>query len=167
MKKRIYYIEDSPKDFYRFRSELRSNQFDIFPSEEDWGNEIQTIKLFLQNANDESKSLVESIFLRYRIDLFIIDIKLFHRDTGGDIIFRGILKTNEQLNNKNYIFLSIAPKEKNSVIHVSQNVRFVPKYAGEHEEVNYEKTAIKLFAEIKELLLLSDNDPMDFIRDIF
>jgi len=163
MKYNIYYIEDAEVDYVNFYNELNNNRIKIHPNFDAWPAEKEIIKLFLQNGNDNNKNEVLKIFKKYNIDLFIIDVSLFHANSGGTVIYENLIKDNFDFGNKYVLFLTYPDTEEK--VPTSERVRIEFKSKGKDGKINYKDTGQKVWDNIKELLNI-DSSFFDFIDDI-
>ena len=154
MSHNIYYIEDSSMHFEELYKELKNTKLNLYPSLEKWEEEVQIIKLYIQNQNTENKQTLINLFLSYDIDLFIIDISLFHLDSGGTLIFESVIEKNKEFKDKYIIFLTSPDSQK--LVYTAPNILFEHKSKNADKSIDFKLTANKVYGNIKELLKIKD-----------
>jgi len=150
----IYYIEDSSKHFEELYKELSNTKLNLFPSLKNWENEVQLIRLYLQNQNNQNKQALIELFHKYDIDLFIIDISLFHLDSGGTMIYENIFEKNEEFKDKCIIFLTLP--ESHRLVYSAKNIQIEHKSKNRDKSIDFKHTADKVYVKIKEMLNIKD-----------
>lgn len=162
MKKNIYYLEDSEVDFSNFSRLLTNSKLSVFPKSDFWSMETNAVKLYLQNSNDANRAILVEIFKKYNVDLFLVDISLFHSNAGGNTIYEDIISTD--FSDKPVLFFTY-PDTKEKVI-TSQNVRIEFKSGKNGGQIDYNTSSQRAYDKIKELLSIEDT-LIDIINDIY
>jgi len=164
MKKNIYYIEDSELDFANFSNLLNSKIISVYPTKELWMSEIEVVKLYLQNSNEENKKRLVSIFKQYNIDLFLIDISLFHSDSGGITIYENLIHNNPDFKDKYVLFFTFPDSEE--LIITSDRVLIEFKANRRDGRIDYPKSGQRVNDKIIDLLDIRGGFE-SFIDDIY
>jgi len=152
---KIYYIEDLMQHLTSLSALLRENGYTVYPSEDEWSNELNSFLKFIHNqSSNEEKLKLEEIFLKYNPDLLIIDVSLGVDLSGsGEDIYRNFVLKSETFRSIPVIYLTITGK---SNIKLYNKTRHVLKVL---DSQNLDVEAIKkdLLDNISDLLRTSNN----------
>lgn len=172
MKIRVYYIEDSDKDFIEFSKELNNGKIEVLPSIDDWYAESHVVNSYVQSPSSENKKNLVDLLISKNCDLFIVDIKLFTKDLGGKDLIEQVLFEDDVLKNKKVVVLAGKPPQINS--DQNRNYRAVTKLRGTITEVDYKKTTQALLNSIYDMYEIKEsfvddikNNTIGFIRDLY
>jgi hypothetical protein len=150
--KDIYYLDDSPLEYKSFQKALNSKQYRILPHLENWQEETDIFRQYLENQNATHKTAVLQILKRHHIDLFMLDHRFDNIINAGTIIRKNILSTDPLYMDKKIIILSRYPNP----VEVGRNIRYCEKRLGDNG-IDYLKTAAELRNIIDSMLDIKDS----------
>jgi CheY-like chemotaxis protein len=146
MKTTVFYIEDNETDFNVIKDNL--SDYSVLPSQ---FKEIDNtgIERYLNDQTRENKEAVTKYIKKNKIDVILLDIDIFGKTDGGNIIYNDIIAENEELSKIPVIYLTRTTLQ--SEVKLNKNTDYIQKI---HDEAGYNviKTA-KIIKNKIELLL--------------
>lgn len=101
----IYYVEDSALDYQLVRKAMKGS-FNFYPKPENWSAELGMIIQLLSKKDAKSLKSVEDLFIKYKVNLLILDQKIGPNNNSAVYLFGSLINNNEKFNNVKCIIFS-------------------------------------------------------------
>jgi len=151
MSKKIYLIEDEPKDFNLIKEKL--TEFEIIPV--DYDSAFIEVRNYLKYPTEENKKSVVDYILKNEIEIIILDIQLWGNDYGGKYLYDRIISQEEKI--KNTIVIYLTKTALQSQLTLDKFNAYVEKRINSRG-FDVEATVARIKDEIEKLLKMRDSN---------
>jgi hypothetical protein len=150
----IYLIEDEKLEFDSLRNEFLKYSYSIFPSS--YENGFEEIRNYINNPSKETVIPIIEYIRKQKINLIILDIKLWGDLHAGSNIYENILLKYEETKNIPVIYLT--KHFLQSEVRITRRTCYVQKII-DSDGFNIDQTFTRLEIEIEKLMKMKDGPP--------